>query len=61
MLGDKFNLTFRRLWQMQPFEFLRSVSTSIGELNKFFQDNQEQIDKIATSIGVGLSNAVIIW
>ena len=55
MLGDKlFN------FQKQVAEgFLIGLKREFGELDKFFQDNQEQIDKIATSIGVGLSNAVI--
>jgi len=55
MLGDKlFN------FQKQVAEgFLVGLKREFGELDKFFQDNQEQIDKIATSIGVGLSNAVI--
>lgn len=55
MLGDKlFN------FQKQVAEgFLIGLKREFGELDKFFQDNQEQIDKIATSIGIGLSNAVI--
>ncbi len=55
MLGDKlFN------FQKEVAEgFLVGLKKEFGELDKFFQDNQEQIDKIAQSIGVGLSNAVI--
>jgi len=55
MLGDKlFN------FQKEVAEgFLVGLKREFGELDKFFQDNQEQIDKIAKSIGVGLSNAVI--
>ena len=55
MLGDKlFN------FQKEVAEgFLVGLKREFGELDKFFQDNQEQIDKIAQSIGVGLSNAVI--
>ena len=55
MLGDKlFN------FQKEVAEgFLVGLKKEFGELDKFFQDNQEQIDKIAKSIGIGLSNAVI--
>ena len=55
MLGDKlFN------FQKEVAEgFLVGLKREFGELDKFFQDNQEQIDKVAKSIGIGLSNAVI--
>lgn len=55
MLGDKlFNFQ-----KVVAEGFLVGLKREFGELDKFFQDNQQQIDKIATSIGVGLSNAVI--
>jgi len=55
MLGDKlFNFQ-----KVVAEGFLVGLKKEFGELDKFFQDNQEQIDKIAKSIGVGLSNAVI--
>ena len=55
MLGDKlFNFQ-----KVVAEGFLVGLKKEFGELDKFFQDNQEQIDKIAKSIGIGLSNAVI--
>jgi hypothetical protein len=55
MIGDKiFNFQ-----KVVAEGFLVGLKKEFGELDKFFQDNQEQIDKIAQSIGVGLSNAVI--
>ncbi len=55
MLGDKlFN------FQKNVAEgFLVGLKKEFGALDEFFQNNQEQIDKVATSIGIGLSNAVI--
>jgi hypothetical protein len=55
MIGDKiFNFQ-----KVVAEGFLVGLKKEFGELDKFFQDNQEQIDKIAKSLGIGLSNAVI--
>lgn len=55
MLGDKF-FKFQTAVNESFFEALKS---ELGDLNKFFDDNQDGIDAFAKQVGEGLATAVI--
>ena len=56
MVGDKF-FNFQKIIAESFFVGLKQ---EFGALDKALQDNQQTLDDIATSIGKGLSNAVIM-
>jgi len=55
MLGDKF-LKFQLVVNESFFEAMKS---ELGDLNKFFDDNQEGLDAFATEVGEALAGAVV--
>lgn len=55
MLGDKF-FKFQTTVNESFFEALKS---ELGDLNKFFDDNQDGLDNFARAVGDGLAKAVI--
>lgn len=55
MLGDKF-FKFQTAVNESFFEALKD---ELGDLNKFFDDNQEGIDAFARQVGEGLATAVV--
>ena len=55
MIGDKvFN--FQRL--IADERFFNSLKEQFGNLNKFLDENRENIDQLAVSLGTGLANAL---
>lgn len=55
MIGDKvFN--FQRL--IADERFFNSLKEQFGDLNKFLDDNRENIDQLAVSLGTGLADAL---